>query len=75
MSVSATPVVLPPDYSIQTYFKKILLSAIEAQKKMNVYGNGGFNLIDDVETLNAELFFNTTEMIVSTVGAYTQKPA
>lgn len=66
---------LAPDVSIQTYFKKVLLSTIEAQKKMNVYSTGGFNLIDDVETLNAGLFLNTTRMIVSTVGAYTQKPS
>lgn len=75
MTVSAAPVVLPPDVSIQTYFKKVLVSTIEAQKKMNLYGSGGFNLIDDVETLNSELFLNTTKMIVSTVGAYTQKPS
>jgi hypothetical protein len=41
-------VVLPPDISIQNYFKKILVSTIEAQKKINIYGNGGFNIIDDV---------------------------
>lgn len=40
---------------------------------MNVYRNGGFNVIDDVETLNAELFKNTTNLIVSTVNTYTQE--
>jgi hypothetical protein len=48
LTLNATPIVLPPDVSIQNYFKKILVSTIDAQKKENVYGNGGFNLIDDV---------------------------
>lgn len=49
------------------------MSTIEAQKKINIYGNGGFNLIDNVENLNAELFANTTNLIVSTVGTFTQE--
>lgn len=73
LRVNATPAVLQADISIQNYYKKVLSSTIDAQRKMNVYSNGGFNLIDKVENLNSQLFLNTTNLIVSTVGTYTQE--
>ena len=37
---------------------------------MNVYGNGGFELIQNVENLNSELFLNTSKEIISAVNKY-----
>ena len=49
----------------------MLEKTIKAQKKMNVYGNGGFDLIQNVETLNSQLFLNSSKLIVETVSNYT----
>jgi len=40
---------------------------------MNIYGNGGFDLIQTVETLNADLFYNTSKLIVDTMSPYTNE--
>lgn len=48
IKVNAVPVVLPSDITIQTYFKKLLIKSIDTQRKMNIYANGGFDLIDKV---------------------------
>lgn len=40
---------------------------IAAQKRYNVYGSGGFNIIDDIETLNSQLFLDATNLILTSV--------
>lgn len=40
---------------------------ITAQKRFNVYGSGGFNIIDDIETLNSQLFLDATNLILTSV--------
>ena len=52
-------------------YKKILEDAILSQKKLNIYQNGGFDLIQNVEKLNADLFLNTSKVIASTLGGFT----
>jgi hypothetical protein len=48
-----------------------LEDAILSQKKLNIYQNGGFDLIQNVEKLNADLFLNTSKVIASTLGGFT----
>ena len=51
--LNAAPVVLTPENTVQEYLKNMLEKTIGAQKRMNVYGNGGFDLIQNVENLNS----------------------
>ena len=45
LSINTQPALLPSDISIQQYYRTILEKAREAQRKINIYSNGGFNLI------------------------------
>ena len=45
----------------------MMKETIAAQKRYNVYGSGGFNIIDDVETLNSQLFLDATNLILTSV--------
>ena len=45
----------------------MMKETIAAQKRFNVYGSGGFNLIDDVENLNSQLFLDTTNLILTLI--------
>ena len=49
----------------------MLEEAIQSQKKLNIYQNGGFDLIQNIEKLNADLFLNATKLITSTLGDFT----
>jgi len=46
---------------------------MEAQKKMNVYSSGGLDVINKLENANAELFLNTTRLIVDVVAPFTNQ--
>ena len=48
----------------------MLEEAIQSQKKLNIYQNGGFELIQNIEKLNADLFLNTSKVITSTLGNF-----
>lgn len=48
----------------------MLEEAIQSQKKLNIYQNGGFELIQNIEKLNAELFLNTSKVITSTLANF-----
>lgn len=75
ITINASPQILSPDLDVQKYYKQILQEAINAQQKFNVYSTGGFNLINNVETLNSQLFFNATQLIVNTVSNYSTDPS
>jgi hypothetical protein len=67
LTIGANPIVLKAEISIQEYFKSIMKETIAAQKRYNVYGSGGFNIIDDIETLNSQLFLDATNLILTSV--------
>ncbi len=52
----------------------MLEEAISSQKKINIYQNGGFDLIQNIEALNAELFLNSSKVITSTISNFTTEP-
>lgn len=63
INANAVPVVLTPSNSVQLFLKNMLEKAITSHKKMNIYSNGGFDLIQNIESLNSELFLNSSKLI------------
>lgn len=48
LTVNAKPLVLQTETTIQEYLKSILEKTIEVQKELNIYSNGGFELIQNI---------------------------